>query len=57
MTEQLHLAKRYPKVEIGGQTGYAFRYADLPMAVRAWQVEDTLKNILGAIGWDGPEPA
>jgi hypothetical protein len=52
MTEQAHLAKRYPRVEIAGQTGYAFRYADLPAAIRAWQVEDTLKNILGEIGWD-----
>lgn len=52
MTEQVHLAKRYPKVEIGGKTGYAFRYADLPAAIRAWQVEDTLKNILCEIGWD-----
>ena len=53
MTEQAHLAKRYPKVEIGGQTGYAFRYADLPAAIRAWQVEDTLRKILQEIGWDG----
>lgn len=47
MTEQAHLAKRYPGVEIGGQTGYASRYTDITAAIRAWQVEDTLKNILG----------
>lgn len=52
MTEQIHLAKRYPRVEIGGKTGYVFRYADLPAAIRVWQVEATLKNILGEIGWD-----
>jgi predicted glycosyltransferase len=52
MTEQVHLAKRHPRVEIGGQTGYAFRYAALPEAIRAWNVEDTLKTILGVIGWD-----
>ena len=52
MTEQLYLAKRHPRVEIGGQTGYAFRYAALPEAIRAWNVEDTLKTILGVIGWD-----
>jgi hypothetical protein len=57
MTEQTHLARRYPRVEIGGQTGYAFHYALLPASIRAWQVEDTLKNILGEIGWDGPETA
>ena len=51
MTEQVYLARRYPRVEIAGQTGYAFRYADLSPAIRAWQVEDTLKNILGEIGW------
>lgn len=52
MTEQAYLAKRYPRVEIGGQTGYAFRYVDVPAAIRAWQVEGTLQNILSTIGWD-----
>jgi hypothetical protein len=50
MTEQSYLARRYPQTDISGSIGYAFRYADLPEAIRTWRVEDTLDGIQRAIG-------
>jgi hypothetical protein len=50
MTEQSYLARRYPQTDIAGSIGYAFRYADLPEAIRTWRVEDTLDGIQRAIG-------
>jgi hypothetical protein len=34
---------------MAGSIGCAFRYADLPEAIRTWRVEDTLDGIQRAI--------
>jgi hypothetical protein len=50
MTEQAYLAKRYPPEELIGCTGYAFRYSELPPAIRSWRTEDSIRRILAEIG-------
>jgi UDP:flavonoid glycosyltransferase YjiC (YdhE family) len=50
MTEQAYLAQRYQPLKLAGCTGYSFRYAQLPPAIRAWRTEDSIRRILAEIG-------
>jgi len=49
MTEQAYLAQRYQPLKLAGCTGYSFRYAQLPPAIRTWRTEDSIRRILAEI--------